>query len=229
MANDEEDYLMLSGIQHFAFCKRQWALIHIEQQWADNVLTFEGQLLHERADDPLIKESRGDKIVSRAVPLVSHRLRIYGVADVVEFHRCVEGEGGISLPLRKGRWRPYPVEYKRGKPKPGTYDELQLCVQALCLEEMFETFIPEGALFYGEIEHRVRVEFHDRLRDQAALLLNEMHELFRDGSRPEALLAPKCSRCSLNEICQPKLSGKRASEYMRRYMTAVEKEGIGHA
>jgi len=229
MADNEEDYLMLSGIQHFAFCKRQWALIHIEQQWADNVLTFEGQQLHEKADDPIIKETRGDRLISRAVPIVSHRLRVYGVADVVEFRRCAEGEGGISLPLRKGRWKPYPIEYKRGKPKPDTWDELQLCVQAMCLEEMFETYIPEGALYYGEVGHRERIDLHDGLRNQATLLLNEMHELFSRGSTPEAVWASKCSRCSLHEICQPKLSGRQASEYLRRYMTAVEKEGIGHA
>mgnify|MGYP002619857603 CR=1 FL=1 len=229
MEGDVEDYLLLSGIQHFAFCKRQWALIHVEQQWADNVLTYEGQLLHGKADDPLIKESRGSKIISRAMPIVSHKLRVYGVADVVEFHRCVEGEGGISLPLRKGKWRPYPVEYKRGKPKPAPYDELQLCVQAMCLEEMLETYIPEGSLYYGETEHRVRIELHEGLRIQAVSLLSEMHEMIRVGKTPEAALSPKCSRCSLNEFCQPKITDKRASDYLRRYMTAVEKEGIGHA
>lgn len=227
MANDE-DYLMLSGIQHYAFCKRQWALIHIEQQWMDNVLTFEGQQLHEKADDPLIKESRGDRIISRAVPLVSHKLRVYGVADVVEFHRCDNGEG-IPLPSRRGRWRPYPVEYKRGKPKPDIYDELQLCVQAMCLEEMFHISIFEGALYYGVIERRVRIALDDELRDKAEALLNEMYELLRKGSTPEAEFSSKCSRCSLFEACQPKLSVKRASEYLRRYMAAVEKEGIGHA
>ena len=229
MAGDEEDYLMLSGIQHYAFCKRQWALIHVEQQWADNVLTYEGQLLHEKADDPMIKESRGNRIVSRAMPIVSHRLRVYGVADVVEFHRCVDGEGGISLPSRKGEWRPYPVEYKRGKPKPDIYDEVQLCVQAMCLEEMFGVYIPEGALYYGEVEHRVRIELHDGLRNQASMLLNEMHDLLRAGITPEAVLTSKCSRCSLQELCQPRLSGRRAKEYLKRYLTAVEKEGIGHA
>jgi CRISPR-associated exonuclease Cas4 len=183
MEGDVEDYLMLSGIQHFAFCKRQWALIHLEQQWADNVLTFEGHLFHERADDPFIKESRGSKIVSRAMPVVSHKLRVYGVADVVEFHRCADGEGGISLPSRKGEWRPYPVEYKRGKPKPDVdvYDELQLCVQAMCLEEMLGVHIPEGSLYYGETEHRVRVELHECLRFQAVSLLEEMHEMFHSG------------------------------------------------
>jgi CRISPR-associated exonuclease Cas4 len=229
MAGDEEDYLMLSGIQHFAFCRRQWALIHIEQQWSDNVLTYEGQLLHEKADDPMIKESRGHRIISRAVPVVSHRLRVYGVADVVEFHRCVEEEGGISLPSRRGKWKPYPVEYKRGKPKPDKYDELQLCVQAMCLEEMLGVDIPEGALYYGEVGHRVRIELHDGMRKQAELLINEMHGLLHEGRTPEAVISPKCTRCSLREVCQPKLLGRRASEYLKRHMTAVEKEGIGHA
>jgi CRISPR-associated exonuclease Cas4 len=228
-SKDEEEYLMLSGIQHFAFCKRQWALIHVEQYWAENVLTFEGRQLHEKADDPYIGEKRGDRIISRAVPLVSHRLGVYGVADVIEFHRCEEGESGVSLPSRKGRWRPYPIEYKRGKPKSDNYDELQVCLQAICLEEMFEVEIPEGALFYGEIERRTRVELTLELRAYVATMLGEMHELLRRGTTPSEPYNARCDRCSLYEGCHPKLRGKRSIGYLQRHLQAVLGEDSGYA
>jgi len=220
---------MLSGIQHFAYCKRQWALIHIEQYWAENVLTFEGRELHDRADDPYFREKRGDRIIARAMPLVSHRLGVYGIADVVEFHRSLEGEAGVSLPSRRGQWRPYPVEYKRGRPKPGDYDELQLCIQAVCLEEMFSCTIPEGALFYGEIERRERVELTRTLREQAVSMLSEMRQLFREGSTPIAPYDARCDRCSLYEGCQPKLQGKRSTGYLQRYILDLQKEVNGDA
>lgn len=229
MQRDEEDYLMLSGIQHFAYCKRQWALIHIEQYWAENVLTYEGRQLHEKADDPYMREKRGDRIIARAMPLVSHRLGVYGVADVVEFHRCVEGEIGVSLPSRRGKWRPYPVEYKRGRPKPGEYDVLQLCVQAICLEEMFECSITEGALYYGEIERRERVELAHELREQAEAMLNEMQQMLREGRTPIAAYDARCDRCSLYEGCQPKLQGKRSNSYLERYVLDLQKEDGGYA
>jgi len=229
MQRDEEDYLMLSGIQHFAYCKRQWALIHIEQYWAENVLTYEGRELHDRADDPYFREKRGDRIIARAMPLVSHRLGVYGIADVVEFHRCAAGETGVSLPSRRGHWRPYPVEYKRGKPKSGEYDELQLCVQAECLEEMFDCTVPEGAIFYGEIERRERVELTRALREQAVTMLSEMQQLLREGSTPIAAYDARCDRCSLYEGCQPKLQGKRSTSYLQRYILDLRKEEDGNA
>ncbi|MWC27859.1 CRISPR-associated protein Cas4 [Paenibacillus sp. MMS18-CY102] len=217
----EDDYLMLSGIQHYAFCKRQWALIHIEQYWSDNVLTFEGQRLHEKADNPCIGEKRGDLIIARSMPLVSHRLGVYGVADVVEFHRCTGEEPGAAIPARRGLWRPYPIEYKRGKPKKGAHDELQLCVQTLCLEEMFGVQIEEGALFYGEIERRTRVDIDTSLRNQAETLLGEMHDWIALGRTPVASYDKRCERCSLYEGCQPKMLGKRTAGYLENYLTLV--------
>ena len=131
--NREDDYRMISEIQHFAFCRRQWALIHLEQQWAENLLTTEGMLMHKRVHDENLSELRKDKLVIRGMRVVSHVLGCSGICDAVEF---IRSEDGISLRGREGRWLVRPVEYKRGKPKKGQEDELQLCAQAMCLEEM---------------------------------------------------------------------------------------------
>jgi len=131
---DEQQYLMLSGIQHFQFCKRQWALIHIEQQWAENVRTVQGQHLHQKADKPFIREKRGDKLIVRAMPIRSNELKITGVCDVVEFVK--DSVNGVEIDGLEGKYRAYPVEYKRGKPKSNDSDVLQLIDQAMCIEEM---------------------------------------------------------------------------------------------
>jgi CRISPR-associated exonuclease Cas4 len=147
---NEDDFLMLSGIQHFTFCKRQWALIHIEQQWAENVRTVEGNHLHKRADQPMIREKRGNKLVVRGLPIHSRELGITGICDVVEF---MQDSKGISLVNEKELYLPYPVEYKRGKPKTDESDILQLTAQAMCLEEMLMCEIQNGYLYYNEIKH----------------------------------------------------------------------------
>lgn len=147
MTYSEEDYLQLSGIQHFKFCRRQWALIHIEQQWADNYRTVDGTLMHERAHDTGLKESRGDLFITRGMNFFSSTLGVSGQCDVLEFRRSADG---IELKDRDGLWQPYPVEYKRGMYNERTGDTLQLCGQAMCLEEMLACDIPRGALFYGE-------------------------------------------------------------------------------
>lgn len=144
---DDGDFLMLSELQHFCFCHRQWALIHIEQQWSENLRTVDGQLFHRRAHDEQQTERRGDLLITRGLRVVSHRLGVSGICDVVEFHRA---EPGITLFGQEGGWQPYPVEYKKGEPNAFGADELQLCGQALCLEEMLACEIPEGSLFYGE-------------------------------------------------------------------------------
>lgn len=208
----DDDLLMLSGIQHFAFCRRQWALIHIEQQWQENLLTFSGRELHERADDPFFTESRGTVLVTRSLPLVSHTLGLYGVADVVEFHR---DENGITLDHRPGRWRPQPVEYKYGKPKPDDRDIVQLCAQGICLEEMFGTPVTAGDLFYGRTRRRLPVEFDAALRERVRELAAGMHELFERGVTPPAEYTAACRSCSLVEICLPKAGARRS---VRRYL-----------
>ena len=197
----EEDLLMLSGIQHFAFCQRQWALIHIEQQWSENSLTIEGQHLHSRVDDPHIKESHGTICSWRAVNLISLTLGFTGRADVIEFH---QSSIGIRLPSKSGFWVPFPVEYKRGKPKADQCDKVQLCAQAMCLEEMFGFELVTGALFYGEIRQRENVSFSPDLRNQVRLFSKEMHRLFESGITPLPDYKPHCKACSLYNICLPK-------------------------
>lgn len=219
-AYGEDDLLALSGIQHYAFCRRQWALIHIEQQWAENVLTFEGRQLHRRADDPYICESRGDVLITRAMPLVSYALGFYGVADVVEFHAAVAPSAThtVRLPRHEGWWIPFPVEYKRGKPKADDWDELQLCAQAMALEEMLGVAVEDGALFYGERERRVQVTFHAELRDKVRALMDEMHRLFQTGQTPLPKYASRCKSCSLLDICLPKLKADASRDYLQKYL-----------
>lgn len=217
---EEDELLMISGIQHYAFCRRQWGLIHLEQQWAENVLTFEGRQMHRRADDPYFSETRGDVLVSRAMPLVSSRLGLYGVADVVEFHAVVGAleTNKVRLTGRKGWWLPYPVEYKRGNRKDGDYDEVQLCAQAIALEDMLGVAVEEGALYYGERERRVGVRFDKPLRERVYGLAAEMHRDFSSGITAKALYEPKCGSCSLEALCKPKMSVIATSRYLRDYL-----------
>lgn len=198
---EEDELLLLSGIQHYAFCPRQWALIHIEQQWAENVKTIEGQHLHERVDDPFLKDSSNTLVVWRSVNLISYRLGLTGRADVVEFKKS---GSGIELHGKTGWWTPYPVEYKRGKPKPDERDEVQLCAQAICMEEMFDTTIEEGALFYGETRRRTLVTFTKELRHQVSDYAEEMHRLFKHVITPPPVYKSHCKSCSLINICLPK-------------------------
>jgi CRISPR-associated exonuclease Cas4 len=211
----DEELLLLSGIQHIAFCPRQWALIHIEQQWAENVKTIEGQHLHERVDDPFLKDSGSGLVVWRAVNLISTVLWLTGRADVVEFKKS---DTGIELPGKTGKWTPYPVEYKRGKPKPDERDEVQLCAQAICMEEMFETKITEGALFYWEVRRRTVIQFTDEIREKVYGYAAEMHRLFEQGKTPLPVYKPHCKACSLFDLCLPQSIQKHGdvNEYLKR-------------
>lgn len=209
----EEDFLQLSGLQHFAFCRRQWALIHIEQQWAENLLTVQGNILHEKAHDRDSRELRGDVLITRGVQIHSPTLGISGECDVVEFHRSANG---ISLSGRDGKWLPYPVEYKRGSPKTTDADRLQLCAQGMCLEEMLCCEVPEGALFYGETRRREVVPLTPELRQQVRSMLSEMHTLFARKYTPKVKPNKSCNACSLRELCLSKLSRKKSvKEYLR--------------
>ena len=213
----DDELLSLSGIQHFRFCKRQWALIHVEQQWKDNLRTTEGQFLHERVDDPFFNESRGDIRISRSFPLVSYTLGMYGIADVIEYARS---EKGISVADWDGLWVMRPVEYKRGKPKIDERDEVQLCAQVICLEEMFGVEINIADFYYYEIRRRIHIDITEELRDLVYLLSEEMHALFREGITPPAEKNRKCSLCSLFDLCMPKLTKKKRSvdSYLREHV-----------
>ncbi len=212
MAFDPSDYLPLSGLQHFVFCRRQWALIHIEGLWAENLRTTEGSLLHERAHDPSRRERRGDVLTVRGTPVSSPTLGVSGQCDVIEYLR---DSRGVALSGLDGLWLPYPVEYKRGEPKAHDADRLQLCAQAMCLEEMLCCDVPEGALFYGETRRREVVAFTDELRQTVRDDLAEMHALYKRGHTPRVRPTSGCRACSLKELCLPKLmKGGSASSYI---------------
>lgn len=202
----EEDFLQLAGLQHFTFCRRQWALIHIEQQWEENVLTVKGNLFHEKVHDGYSSEKRKNVIISRGMPVHSRALGISGECDVVEF---VRAEEGISLPGREGKYILYPIEYKRGRAKVTDEDRMQLTAQAICLEEMFLTEIPQAYLFYGETRRRECVEITEALREECRRLLQEMHQFYARGYTPKVKKTKKCEACSLKEICLPKLEKSR--------------------
>ena len=212
----EEDFLQLSGLQHFAFCRRQWALIHIENQWAENFRTIDGTIVHQNAHDAGFEESRSDRYITRGVSVYSSQLGVSGQCDVVEYYR---GSTGIPLRGKEGLWQPYPVEYKRGSPREDTGDALQLCGQAMCLETMLCCEIPEGALFYGEIRRRAVVPFTGELRSQVRELLAQMHDLYRRGYTPKVKPSRSCGACSLKELCLPKLMKNRSvADYLKAAM-----------
>jgi len=242
----ESDLLPLSALQHLMFCERQCALIHIEGLWAENVLTVEGRHLHEKVDSAGAVESRGDVRIARGLPLRSFRLGLSGRADVVEFHRQAASAaserrespsashaepalgvpGGASGQVNPGRspdgepvvWVPFPVEYKRGKPKRDGSDEVQLCAQALCLEEMLAVAIPEGALFYGKTRRRKAVALTPELRSRTEEAARRLHALIRSGETPKAYREPKCERCSLLKLCLPPESPRRSAA---RYLASA--------
>ena len=218
MSYQEEEYLQLSGLQHFVFCRRQWALIHIEQQWAENVRTVEGNLMHENAHDLERREKRGDLLITRGMPVFSSELGVSGQCDVVEFRRVDEG---IALHGETGYWSVFPVEYKRGRPKDHQADELQLCGQAMCLEEMLCCSIPEGALFYGEPRRRTEVIFSSELRENVRSFLQEMHQLYERRYTPKVKPKKGCSACSLKELCLPGILRKRS---VKDYLSEIIEE-----
>lgn len=220
MAYNEEDFLQLSGLQHFRFCRRQWALIHIENQWAENFRTVDGSLMHEQVHDQKFRESRGQMLIVRGLAVHSAELGVSGQCDAVEFRQSPDG---IALRGREGLWLPYPVEYKHGKPKEHDADELQLCAQAMCLEEMLCCTVPEGALYYGEPRRRSVISFTPELRGQVQECLTEMHELFRRRHTPKVKPSKSCSSCSLKDLCLPKLMRSQSvSAYLNSAMEGLE-------
>ena len=217
---NEEDFLLLSGIQHFSFCKRQWALIHIEQQWQENLRTIEGEILHEKTHNNSVKEKRGDLIVSRGMAIFSRTLGITGTCDVVELHKSSDG---VNIFGRDGTYKPVPVEYKRGKPKDDESDVLQLCAQAICLEEMLLCAIPEAFLFYGETKRRLKIILDDVLRERVKTVFKEMHELYDRRYTPKVKISKSCKACSLAELCMPRLcKNPSALDYMKKNILQIE-------
>ena len=211
-----ESPMMLSALQHYLFCPRQCALIHVEGIWNENFLTASGRQLHERVDRRG-GETRKDVHLATALRLTSARLGLTGIADMVEFHRqetSCDGDGtcvAVRLSGRSGFWRPFPVEYKRGVPKSHRADEVQLCAQALCIEEMLDVSIEAGALFYGETRRRTDVVFDTGLRSLTEDIASKVHKLIRDGETPPPILSKGCKACSLFDQCRPEDVGGRGS------------------
>ncbi len=220
MAYDEDDFLMLSGIQHFAFCRRQWALIHIEQLWEENLRTVEGNLLHENCHDGYSSESRKEVLLSRGMPIFSRTLGVSGECDIVEFRKSTQG---ITLHGREGRYTVYPVEYKRGEPKDSEIDALQLAAQVICLEEMLSCEITEGAIFYGKVKRRQKVVLTEELKLQVRALFDEMHGYLCRGYVPRVKPTKSCNACSLKNLCLPKLCKiKSVGDYLDQNLGVEE-------
>lgn len=210
----EDELIQLSALQHIIFCERQCALIHIEQIWSENLFTAEGRIMHDKADSNKF-ESRGNVRIDYSVPLRSLRLGLIGKADVVEFHRQEDGA-----------WLPFPVEYKRGKPKMDDCDKVQLCAQAICLEEMLNIEIKEGALFYGQTRRREDVSFDTTLRQETENTARKVHELIEAGLTPKAEYSKKCKQCSLLNLCMPKVN-RKASNYLLKAMEVNNDSAVG--
>lgn len=210
----EDDLIMISALAHFSYCPRRCALIHIEQVWEENRFTAEGRIMHEKVHEEG-SESRGSLRIARGVPLRSVRLGLVGVADVVEFRKVSQ----------EGVWQPFPVEHKRGKPKPDHCDSVQLCAQAMCLEEMLSVVVPEGALFYGKTRRRADVVFDEALRRETEAVAEQARALILGGVTPPPAYAKRCESCSLIGECLPRKMDKRSSvkRYLQR-MTAGEGE-----
>jgi len=210
----EDDLLPVSALQHLVFCPRQCALIHIEQLWIENLFTAEGRGLHEKVHSTDTESRPGVRIV-RGLRLQSLELGLVGQADVVEF---LADANGSLIPGLKGRYKPFPVEYKRGKSKPGNCDRVQLCAQAMCLEEMLSVKIEYGAIFYGRPRRRERVELTKSLRQETTSLAKELHRLYETRTTPKAKYQKKCKSCSLYGICMPKVTGitKNVQHYLAK-------------
>lgn len=217
MSFSEKDLLPISALQHLLFCERQCALIHVEQIWAENRLTAEGRVLHERAHDPG-KETRGRIRAVRGLHIQSLNIGLSGIADVVEFH-APEGRRATELsrddfwsaPESLSGWRIFPIEYKRGRRKRECYDEVQLCAQALCLEEMLQIEIRDGALFYGEEQGRIDVIFDSELRERTLQASRRLRTVLFSELLPPAIFLPHCSQCSLIEQCMPAVTEGQTS------------------
>lgn len=224
---DVDRYLPVSGLQHVVFCERQAALIAVERGWEENSQTLEGRSLHRRTDDngPR-RERRGDLVILRGVDLRSDELRLVGIADVVELRAAGDGSSGVPLFGVPGRWMPSPVEYKRGKPKWDHCDEVQVCAQAMCLEEMLGVTIPAGALFYGQNRHRMPVVFGNELRILVRAAARRLHEMVDSGLTPRADQSSRCRSCSLQRICMPELTTRSgAMSFLHRRLFGCNERG----
>ena len=217
MSYAEEEYLQLSGIQHFLFCRRQWALIHMEQQWNENYRTIDGDILHRNVHDSDKREKRGNLLIVRAMKISSARLGLSGECDAVELRRSAKG---VSIFGQEGTFSVTPIEYKRGEPKEDLCDLAQLTAQAMCLEEMLCCEIPAGYLYYGETRHRLRVELTEELRQTVESAAAEMHALYARRHTPKG---KRTKACSMKDLCLPVICGKKtATGYLQDMLGTME-------
>lgn len=215
----DDELLMISGIQHFVFCQAQWSLIHIEQEWKENRLTAEGQVLHKNVDDPFLGYRRDDEVKIYAMPIVSYSLGIYGVADCIELTPMPEYAPGKPFrhPHYPGGWGVRPVEFKHGKPKEDNADRLQLAAQAACIEEMYGINVPSGSIFYAKTRHREEVKLDPALREELQTVCREMHQRMAEKRAVIGTYGTRCKSCSLLDLCMPKLGKKESVRmYIRR-------------
>lgn len=216
----EDNYFQLNTIQHYVYCRRQWGLMEIEDSWAENADTRIGHYLHEKADDITFTEKRGNRIIVRAMPIVSHSLSFVGVADVVEF---IENDQGVPIHNYKGFYKPYVVEYKKGKPKIDNSDISQLVAQVICVEEMFNIQISESAIYYKQINKRIKVQVTEDLKKQVKDIANDMKLLYESRLTPKAKIGKNCKRCSLINHCLPRLTHHKKSvvNYVNKHINEI--------
>lgn len=224
----EDDLVAISALQHWLFCRRQCALIHLEQAWSENQLTAHGRLVHDRAHDGQA-ETRGDVRIVRGLRLCSYAMGLTGQADVVELRRPAPdapADQQAQIPSLPGLWIPTPVEYKRGKPKQIDCDRVQLCAQAMCLEEMVNVRITEGCLFYARPRRREIVPLDERLRRLTRQVALDVHEMIQTAQTPPAVYTPACRSCSLMAACMPRRT-RKGSLYIQRQIKATLESGDG--
>lgn len=220
MLKEDKVYLDISGIQHFVYCKRQWALIHLEQQWVENELTAHGRVVHNRVHDSSVRDANREKKTIRGLRVSSREYCIAGVCDAVEFHSSADG---VKIFGFNGTWEVHPVEYKRGHSKSNDCDRMQVMAQALCLEEMLCCDIPFGFLYYAESRRREKVIFDDLLRTQTINIIDNMMQIYLRGISPKPKFSKGCRACSLHDICMPELEKKSVMQYIKKYLDEDEK------
>ncbi|MCL4510464.1 MAG: CRISPR-associated protein Cas4 [Bacteroidetes bacterium] len=221
----EDDFFQISALQHYVYCPRQCALIHVEDVWKENVFTVRGDILHEKVDTDTY-ESRGTIKTVRGLKIHSFRFGISGRCDVVEFHgkgkgRLLQGQAQVEGDLYPGTFTIIPVEFKSGEPKDDVSDKVQLCAQALCLEEMLNTSVRLGTFFYAKIRRRVQVEIDGELRRQTEEIIANVRELITSKRTPSAEYSAKCWNCSLEPVCMPKaMNDRKLKMYLKNlYLT----------
>jgi len=223
----EDQLIPISALQHWAFCPRQCALIHLDRTWLEDARTAEGRILHDRTHGGGSQIADGLRTV-RSLPLRSLRLGLAGIADVVEFHTPqsdTPNDQAAHVPAVAGRWTVLPIEYKRGRPKCNDCDRVQLCAQAICLEEMLDVHIPRGALYYGQRKRRTDVIFNSALRARTEYVARQVRRMFDQPALPPPKFSRKCRSCSLMEACMPQRTG-RSHNIVRAYVKRMVAETL---